>query len=411
MKIPERGLELLKGAVLKCIFAGIVPFASLGATLSEEAQEESLASSPVITLFLCGDVMTGRGIDQVLPHPGDPRIQESYMKSARGYVELAERRNGPIPKPVSFSYIWGDALEELQRIGPDVRVINLETSVTTSDAYLRGKGIHYRMHPENVGCLTAAGVDVCSLANNHVLDWGDSGLEETLASLSKVKIRVAGAGRHLADAEAPAVVGVEGKGRVIVFGFGFETSGIPRRWAASRDRLGVNLITDMSPYTVREIRSRVYAMKKPGDIVVASIHWGGNWGYHIPERQREFAHNLIDTAGFDIIHGHSSHHVKAMEVYRNRPILYGCGDFLNDYEGIRRHEEFRADLTLMYFAGMDAATGSLVRLEMIPLKIRNFRLQRTSRKETRWLREVLNREGQWFGTRAELNPDNSLTLA
>lgn len=113
MKIPERGLELLKGAVLKCIFAGIVPFASLGATLSEEAQEESLASSPVITLFLCGDVMTGRGIDQVLPHPSDPRIQESYMKSARGYVELAERRNGLIPKPVSFSYIWGDALEEL----------------------------------------------------------------------------------------------------------------------------------------------------------------------------------------------------------------------------------------------------------------------------------------------------------
>jgi hypothetical protein len=101
----------------------------------------SKTSNP-ITMFLCGDVMTGRGIDQLLPHPNDPLIYESYMKSARGYVALAERMTGSIQKPVSFSYIWGDVLEELERVGPDVRIINLETSVTKSDDYAVGKGIH-----------------------------------------------------------------------------------------------------------------------------------------------------------------------------------------------------------------------------------------------------------------------------
>ncbi|MFZ5772705.1 MAG: poly-gamma-glutamate biosynthesis protein, partial [Thermodesulfobacteriota bacterium] len=56
-----------------------------------------------ITLFLCGDVMTGRGIDQVLPHPSEPVLYESYMRSAAGYVQLAEEKNGPLARPVDFS--------------------------------------------------------------------------------------------------------------------------------------------------------------------------------------------------------------------------------------------------------------------------------------------------------------------
>jgi len=120
--------------------------------------QSSKTSNP-ITLFLCGDVMTGRGIDQVLPHPSDPIIYESYLQSAIEYVELAEMVNGSIKKPVDFSYIWGDPLEELERVAPDLRIINLETSATKSDDYWKGKGINYRMHPENIGCLTIAKID------------------------------------------------------------------------------------------------------------------------------------------------------------------------------------------------------------------------------------------------------------
>jgi poly-gamma-glutamate capsule biosynthesis protein CapA/YwtB (metallophosphatase superfamily) len=368
------------------------------------------AMAGLITIFLCGDVMTGRGIDQVLPRPCNPVIYESYVRDARRYVELAEKANGPIQQPVSFSYIWGDALEELERVAPDVRIINLETSVTESADYWKGKGINYRMHPENIHCITAAGIDCCALANNHVLDWGYLGLTETLEALKKVNVKSPGAGQNLAEAETPAVLEVEEKGRVILFSYGSETSGIPFSWAASEDKPGVNLLQDFSDMTVEYIKENVRKVRQQGDMVIASIHWGSNWGYEIPRKQTEFAHELIDIAGVDIVHGHSSHHVMGIEVYKDKLIIYGCGDFLNDYEGIGGHEYFRADLALMYFVSMDPSTGKLVCLNMKPTQIKQFRANRTSRSDTLWLRDTLNREGEKFGTRVELDDDNTLIL-
>lgn len=367
-------------------------------------------NSDRITLFMCGDVMTGRGIDQALSHPSDPILHEPYMTSAIGYLELAETVNGPIHQPVSSSYIWGDALDELERVAPDLRIINLETSITTSNDFWKSKGIHYRMHPENIACLKAANIDYCSLANNHVLDWGYSGLRETLTTLKKAGIKSAGAGHNLREAEAPAVMEIKHKGRVIVFSYGWESSGILRSWAASEDQPGVNLLKDRSRKTVRYIKQHVAKVKQPGDSVVASIHWGGNWGYDIPPSQTEFAHQLIDEADIDVIHGHSSHHVKGMEVYKQKLIIYGCGDFLNDYEGIGGYEDFRDDLAVMYFVTLAPSTGRLVRLQMTPTQTRRFRVHRASSADTLWLRDLLNREGRKLGTRVELDEENRLIL-
>jgi poly-gamma-glutamate synthesis protein (capsule biosynthesis protein) len=145
---------------LLCFVAGYLLFFALEAQTSRQGMTRNVygvpkvvdnekksveASSKIhsaITIFMCGDVMTGRGIDQVLPHPGNSTIYESYMKSAQGYVKIAEDVNGPIDYPVSFSYVWGDALKEMSRIAPDVRIINLETSVTKSNNYWKGKGIN-----------------------------------------------------------------------------------------------------------------------------------------------------------------------------------------------------------------------------------------------------------------------------
>jgi poly-gamma-glutamate synthesis protein (capsule biosynthesis protein) len=363
-----------------------------------------------IRIFMCGDVMTGRGIDQVLPHPADPVIYESYLKSARGYVKLAEEVNGPIQQPVSFAYIWGDALEELDRAAPHVRLINLETSITNSNDYWKGKGINYRMHPKNIASLTAAGIEVCSLANNHVLDWGYAGLSETLKSLKNVNIKTAGAGQNIGEAGAPAMIHVAGESRVLVFAFGLTSSGVPLNWAAGQNRPGVSLLPDLGAKSVRHIQRKIQEVKRAGDIVVASIHWGGNWGYHISRKQTLFAHRLIDDGGVDIIHGHSSHHVKAVEVYKDRLILYGCGDFLNDYEGIGGYEEFRADLSLMYFATVNSSNGKLVSLQMTPTRIRRFKVNRASSADAMWLMNILNREGASFGTRVKSDSDNRLTL-
>ncbi len=363
-----------------------------------------------ITLFLAGDVMIGRGIDQILPNPGDPTIHEPYLKSAKKYVEIAEEANGPIAAPVDFSYIWGDTPAELESVAPDLQIINLETSITGSDDFWEDKEIHYRMNPKNIACLTAAKIDFCSLANNHILDWGYSGLAETLETLRKAKVKFAGAGQNLEEAGAPAEMEVYGKGRVIIFSFGAGSSGIPPEWGALENKPGVNLLPDLSFQTIQSIKERIRAVKRERDIVVASIHWGRNWGYEISRGQVSFAHGLIEKAGVDLIHGHSSHHVKGVEVYRGRLILYGCGDFLNDYEGISGYDAYRGDLTLMYFARLDSSTGELSQLWMIPMQIKNFRLGRASPADARWLAEVLNREGKKFGTRVVLDESGDLRL-
>ncbi|MDI1278674.1 CapA family protein [Methylobacter sp.] len=368
-------------------------------------------NTQTITLFLGGDVMTGRGIDQMLPYPGNPRIHEPYMTSAKGYVRLAEEVNGPISKPVDFAYIWGDALEELRRTNPDARIINLETAVTSSPEFWEGKGINYRMQPKNIPCITAAKIDCCVLSNNHVLDWGYAGLKETLTTLTGANLKTAGAGRNLSEAEAPAIIEVAGKGRVLVFGFGDESSGIPWLWGARRDRPGVNLLPDLSGDTVRRIAKRIAGLKQKGDWVVASIHWGGNWGYEILSAQREFAHRLIDQALVDVVHGHSSHHPKGIEVYKGKPILFGCGDFLNDYEGISGYEDFRGDLALMYFVTLGLATGMLVSLVMTPLQIRRFRLNYAHSDDVHWLQQILNRESRSLGARIEWVNECRLALS
>ena len=361
-----------------------------------------------VTLFLCGDVMTGRGIDQVLPYPGDPQLHEPYVRNAKRYVEIAEEVNGPIPKPVDFTYIWGDALEELKRA--EVRIINLETSVTESNDYVRGKGINYRMHPKNIPCITAAGIDCCVLANNHVMDWGYTGLAETMQTLVDAGIKTAGAGNNLAEAQSPAILEVAGKGRVLVFAYGMESSGVPWDWAAKSRHPGVNLLDNLSVKTVERISKQVHAVKQTEDIVVASIHWGGNWGYSISGEQKKFAHNLIDIADVDVVHGHSSHHVKGIEVYKNKPIFYGCGDFLNDYEGIPGYEHYRADLALMYFVRMAPATDELISLEMVPMQVKRFRSNRASGEDVQWLKYILNKEGKGFNTRVEVTQENNLLL-
>jgi poly-gamma-glutamate capsule biosynthesis protein CapA/YwtB (metallophosphatase superfamily) len=154
----------------------------------------------LVTLFMCGDVMLGRGVDQILPHPGDPELREDHTEDARAYVRLAERAHGPIPRPVSFSWPWGDALAVLEEVAPDARVINLETSVTYSASFAPSKPVHYRMSPENLPAVTVARPDACGLANNHVLDFGRTGLAETLDALADAGPAAAGAGRDIAGA-------------------------------------------------------------------------------------------------------------------------------------------------------------------------------------------------------------------
>ncbi|BBX98414.1 CapA family protein [Mycobacterium lacus] len=370
-----------------------------------------MAGEPdVVTVLLGGDVMLGRGVDQILPHPGDPELREPYVRDAREYVRLAEEANGPIPRPVDWRWPWGEVLQLLEEVAPDVRLINLETTITSGGEFAERKTVCYRMHPENVPALTALRPDVCALANNHILDFGHSGLTDTVAGLTRTGIQGVGAGADLPTARRPAVVNAHDGHRVLVGSIAMKTAGVPESWAAHRDRPGVWLIREPSQRAgVDDVAAGLLAHKRDGDVAIVSLHWGSNWGYAIAPSDIAFAHRLID-AGVDIVHGHSSHHPRPIEVYRGKPILYGCGDVIDDYEGIGGHESFRADLRLLYLTRTDPRRGELVSLRMIPLRVRRMRLERASTTDTGWLRATIEHASRGFGTRVAARPDDLLEV-
>ena len=348
-----------------------------------------MAAGGDISLFLGGDVMTGRGIDHILPHPNPAdfgRPDDRYPVSR--YLDLAEARNGPVPRAVPFDYVWGVSLEVLQRWAPDLRLVNLETAVTIGTEWYP-KRIDYRMNPANTGVLTAAGIDGCALANNHVLDFGRAGLLETLQALHDAGIRTAGAGRDRTEAEQPAVFLLPGKGRVLFFSVGARASGIPADWCAGADEPGINLLADTVGAAVRQIAAQVGAAKRPGDVAILSIHWGDNYVPQVPQSHRLLARGLIDLAGIDLIHGHSSHHPLGHEVYRGKLILYGCGDLINDYEGLVERP-YRTDLGFIYLVRIEPGTGAFRHLTVTPVQRRAFRLVRPSKADADAMRQRLD---------------------
>ena len=361
------------------------------------------------TLLLCGDVMPGRGVDQILPHPGVPELRELGTGDAGVYVRLAEGLNGPIRCPVGFDWPWGDALRLADDMAPDVRVINLECAVTRSNDFAPGKAVHYRMEPANLPCVTAFRPDACALANNHVLDFGRTGLADTLHWLAGSGVAAVGAGLDLAEAQQPAAIRLPGGGRVLVFACGAACSGIPPSWAAAPGRPGLDLLTSLDDAVADGLINRVRQAKQPGDIAVVSIHWGSNWGYEVQRDQARFARLLID-AGVDLIHGHSSHHPRPIQAYRGKLILYGCGDCIDDYEGISGYEQFRDDLRLLYFATLRCGTGQLTTLRMVPVQVRKMRLHQAGPADSKWLAAILDQISRDGGSRISLDPGGTLSL-
>src|SRR5262249_43425834 len=206
-----------------------------------------------------------------------------------------------------------------------------------------------------------------------------------------------------------AAAGPAGRGRVSVVSCGTGSSGIPPQWAAGPSRAGVDPGPSPSRHAARQLTERAQAGGGTGALPGGSLHWGPNWGYEVGRDQVAFAHRLID-GGVGLVHGHSSHHPRPIEVYRGRLILYGCGDFIDDYEGIAGHREYRDDLRLMYFASLRRGTGELAELRMVPMQAHKRRLHHAGERDRRWLAATMGRISRPFGARVELAPDGALVL-
>ena len=346
-------------------------------------------------LCLTGDVMTGRGVDQILSAAGDPRLWERYVDDARTYVDLAEKASGPIPAPVDPGWPWGDALQVMDQVDPDLRIINLETSITTSDDTAPGKAVHYRMHPGNIGCLTAARPDACALANNHVLDLGVRGIEETLDALAGAGLPTAGAGRDKEEAWRPLELSA-GDRRVLVWSVGAACSGVAQPGGRPRPA--------GSGVRRRPVTGRCRGPLRPRAPYKATGRYRGRdhpLGLELGIRRPARPGPLRPLAGRQRGGRRPRALVAPPPSGRGLPrqlVLYGCGDLVNDYEGISGDERYRPDLRLLYFVYLDGS-GRLDRVTMAPLQARQMRLWHAIEPDAQWLRRALNKASRRFGWR------------
>ncbi|MFP4432428.1 MAG: CapA family protein [Spirochaetota bacterium] len=354
---------------------------------------------------MMGDLMLGRGIDQIQRHRVDPVLFEPAVRDARDYVSLAERRAGPIPRNVSPDYIWGDALGVLEKHRPGLILGNLETSITQSGDFDPTKGIHYRCHPENVAILSSLGTNstlAVTLANNHVLDLGEVGLRETLSILEAAGVPFAGAGITATEAHRGIRLDPQdGSKPVALVAACLGDSGVPEEWNAGNRRPGVFRLPGLGSEAMALIKESLSPYPREEHTTVLSIHWGSNWGYDVSEDKQRFARSLVDQGVVDIVFGHSSHHPKPFEIRRGKPIFYGAGDFVNDYEGIRGHESYRPELALLYLVdrgsrGTDAAQQGweTPSLRLAPFERYKMRLRAAGEEKRRWIAKTLSRENQ-----------------
>lgn len=306
--------------------------------------------SQQILIGLMGDVMLGRLVDEAIPSVG-------------------------------YAYPWGDLLDVLR--STDLNLVNLETTLTTS-AEGADKVFIFKAAPDRVQVLQEARIDVCNLANNHILDFGGPGLMETIQVLDSVGIGHVGAGGTFQDAAAPAVVERRGIS-VGILGYTDNEPG----WAAGDGRPGTNVI---SVDDVDRVGADIEALRGRVDVLIVTIHWGPNMRLRPSPEFRRFAQAAID-AGADVFHGHSAHVFQGIEARGRGLILYDTGDFVDDYAVDPR---LRNDLSFLYLVRVDR-TG-VMGLDLIPVRIANLQVNRAVGDDYRLAVDRITGLSAEFGT-------------
>jgi poly-gamma-glutamate capsule biosynthesis protein CapA/YwtB (metallophosphatase superfamily) len=317
-------------------------------------------------LLLVGDVMLGRLVNDVL------------------------RREPP-------TYPWGDTLPLFQ--AADFRICNLECVLSDrgSPWSATPKLFHFRSDAKNVAVLKAAGMDAVSLANNHTLDYKDVALLDMLDILDAAGIQRAGVGRDAAEAARPAIARVQGH----AIGLVAFTDNEPG-WEATADRPGVlHVPVDVRDERAQRLFATIRAVKDRCDLLVASAHWGPNWGYAPPSSHVVFGRALVD-AGADVVFGHSGHVFRGIEAYRGRPIIYCAGDFIDDYavDPVERN-----DRSFIFVLETDGR--QVQRLRLRPTVIRDFQARLATGNEAQQIAAKMEALCAAFGTRTAWHEDDS----
>lgn len=285
------------------------------------------------------------------------------------------------------AYPWGDTVAVLRQA--DVRFANLECVLAGGGEPEPGKVFHFRSDLKNVACLLAAGIDVVSLANNHVLDFGADAFREMFPALDTNGILHAGAGTDREAARRPAVR----RAAATAVGFIAFTDNQPG-WEATDTSPGVYYVPVVDgDRRVAELLDLVRRTRARVQLLIVSAHWGPNWGSGVPSEHRNLARALIG-AGADVVFGHSPHIFRGVELYRNRPIIYSAGDFVDDYavDPVERNDQ-----SFIFVLETRGSAPSALRLH--PTVITDFQA-RLARGSSRDIAGRMQRLSEHLGTRS-----------
>lgn len=261
------------------------------------------ASPAPVTVLFAGDVTLGYHYEE--------------------YVDELVKKGTPKDEALA----WGFARVRDVTTKADLFVANLECPFTANGEKI-AKNFNFRARPELVAALAAGGVDVVSLANNHLMDYGPEGLFDTLTTLDQHRVVHFGAARNLAAARAPAIVDVKGV-KVAFLGYFFlgDRNIEPKEVIATADTPGVaGDFSDLAALTAA-VRADVRAAKKKADHVVPFFHWGREGRAEPEPYQVALAKAAID-AGASAVIGSHPHVLQPIDRYRGAPIVYSLGNFV-----------------------------------------------------------------------------------
>lgn len=250
----------------------------------------------------------------------------------------------PYIKKYGYEYPLAGVKELL--LASDIVNANLETAVTDECRRAKKKKFAYFMKPEGLTALKGAGINVVALANNHVFDCGEKGLETSLRHLDEAGIAWYGAG--FGDMRHRGIV-VDVKGTKVGF----------MGWYSSRQEVGAGGTAHM---TEEAVQKDIAILKRAADVVIVTFHWGKNYKSKIGKKQVRFGRLAVD-AGADAVIGHHPHIPQPMESYKGRPIVYSVGNFAFATGNNRAAEALAARLTI--------DKKKISRLELIPLVVKN----------------------------------------
>lgn len=285
-------------------------------------------------------------------------------------------------------YPWGDTLARFKEA--DARIANLECVISDRGRPWSAphKAFHFRTDQKNIECLRIAGISAVSIANNHSLDYGYDALFEMLETLDRAGIAHAGAGRNLDEASSPAFFEAAGR-RCAMLAF---TDNEPA-WEAKNDGPGVyHVPVNVDDPRAEGLFDRVELARKHADFVIVSAHWGPNRGYSPVASHIPFGRRLIES-GADVVFGHSCHVFQGIEFYRGGAIIYGAGDFIDDYAV---DEDERNDESFIYIADADKRVRSM-RLYPTVIKAYSARMAEYPRAEfiAAKMRNLCSEFGTW----------------